>query len=146
MIFISHSSKDVEQVKQWCDFIENMGKKCYYSERDLDKGKSSWRNELIQAIENCDKILLLLTRNALSGEVENEIAKASALRKTVIPLITEKFDIPNDFVYMISKYEWVLAYQLEQETVKDILRSRILENDNENIEEFWKITQSKQFK
>ena len=147
MIFISHSSKDIEQVMQWCCFAESMGKECFVSERDLDKKKTSWRNELINAIEDCDKVLLVLTRNAIkSGEVENEISKASALRKIVIPLITEEFDIPDDFSYMINKYEWILAYQLEPETIRDILRNRILENDNEKREEFWNITQSKPFK
>lgn len=39
MVFISYSSKDIEEVKVLASFVETTGQKCWYSDRDLDKSK-----------------------------------------------------------------------------------------------------------
>lgn len=147
MIFISHSSKDEREVMQWCHFIEMTGMKCWISERDLDQGRESWADELMNALRISDKILLYLSKNAIeSGEVENEIATASAMRKNIIPLIPEEIKIPPKIEYLIRKYEWINAYKLEHKSIEEMLRRRLAENNNEEREKFLKITQLPKYK
>lgn len=146
MVFISYSSKDLEKVKALAKFIETTGQRCWYSDRDLDKGKKDWMELLMSSLKQSDKVLLYLTRNAIdSGEVKNEIANASADGINVIPLVAQDTAIPESFVYLIRKYEWINAYKMDANSVKDILRKRLLENINEMRGEFWKTIQTKEY-
>ena len=146
MVFISYSSKDLEKIKEIAAFIETTGQKCWYSHRDLDKGKEDWMEVLMNALSESDKVLLYLTNNAVkSGDVKNEITNASAQGKNVIPLIANNVDMTASFKYLITKYEWIEAYNMDENSVKDILRKRLLENCNMMREEFWKTTQTKEY-
>lgn len=145
--FISYSSKNTEEVKELVDFVESTtGRKCWYSERDLDKSRSDWPSILMEALANCDKVILYLTKEtAKSGEVENEIANASAKGICIVPLLMQDFKMPEKFNYFLRKYEWIPCFQLEESSYKDILRKRLLENYNEEREQFWKIVKTKEF-
>ncbi len=146
MVFISYSSKDVEEVKVLVDFVETTGQKCWYSDRDLDKSKGDWMDVLMCTLKQSDKVVVYLTDNAIkSGEVKNEVSNASAEGKNVIPLIVQDIRIPESYIYLIRKYEWINAYEMEDNTVKDILRKRLLENYNEMRKLFWKTQQTKDF-
>lgn len=146
MVFISYSSKDLEKVKEIAAFIETTGQKCWYSDRDLDKGKEDWMELLMSTLSQSDKVLLYLTTNAVkSGEVKNEITHASTQGKNVIPLIAQDVNIPDSFIYLVRKYEWIYAFKMDDYSVKDILRKRLLENYNEKREAFWKTLQTKEY-
>lgn len=55
MIFISHSSKNEDLARWWCEEIEHYGIRCWLSERDLSESHSNWENELMQALKSCSK-------------------------------------------------------------------------------------------
>lgn len=146
MVFISYSSKDIKAVRKLSEFIETTGQKCWYSDRNLDKGKENWMQMLMVALADCEKVLLYLTKNAIdSGEVLNEISNASTKGKNIIPLIAEDVEIPDAIIYLIRKYEWISAYKMEEQSIKDILRRRLLENNNEIRNSFWKTLQTKDY-
>lgn len=146
-IFVSHSSKNVEEVKELVEFVESTtGKKCWYSERDLDMSREGWPERLMEALVNCDKVILYLTKEAIqSGDVMNEIINASSRGTSIIPLIMQGDKMPETFNYFLRKYEWIPCFQLEESSYKDILRKRLLENYNEERERFWKIVKTKEF-
>ena len=146
-VFISYSSQDLEKVKALVDFVETTGQKCWYSDRDLDKGKENWRELLMTALKQSDKVILYLTPNALkSGDVENEINNASSTRKNIIPYIAQETKISDAFMYLIRKYEWIIAYKMEEKSAKDILRKRLHENLNEKRDLFWKTLQTREYR
>ena len=146
MVFISYSSKDVEDVKRLAAFVESTGQKCGYSDRDIDKSKDDWMEVLMRTLKQSEKVIVYITDNAIkSGEVKNEITNASAQGLNVIPLIAQDVIIPDSYIYLIRKYEWIKAYMLDDKTVKDILRKRLLENYNEMRNSFWKTQQTKEF-
>ena len=148
MVFVSYSSKNSERALQLVGLIETIGIKCWISDRDLPRDHSSWADELMKMLSCADTVLLVLTHDsAASGEVLNEISRASADGKNIIPLIEEDFDIPDKFKYFISKYEWIPSYRYNDDTeLLNILRKRLLENTNLDRERFWKVTTSKEFK
>lgn len=145
--FVSHSSKNVEEVKKIVEFVETTtGRKCWYSERDLDMSCEGWPERLIEALVNCDKVILYLTKEAIqSGDVMNEITNASSRGISIIPLLMQGDKIPETFNYFLRKYEWIPCFQLEESLYKDILRKRLLENYSEERELFWKIVKTKEF-
>lgn len=146
MVFISYSSKDIEEIEILVRFIETTSQKCWYSDRDLDKGKKDWMDSLIKALNESDFVLLYLTKNTIeSGEVKNEIANASADNKNVIPYIAEDMNIPESFMYLIRKYEWIKAFNMSKSSAKEILRKRLLENVNKIRANFWKTIQTPEF-
>lgn len=146
MVFISYSSKDIDNVRILAKFIETTGKKCWYSDRNLDKSKEDWMDLLIKAIKESDFVLLFLTKNAIeSGEVKNEIANASAEGKNVIPYIAENVKMPESYMYLIRKYEWINAFSMSKSSALEILRQRLLENVNEIRAKFWNTLQKEEF-
>lgn len=140
MIFISHASKDYTSVLPLVQFMETTGFKCWISERDLPSDKEDWAASIMDALGSSDIVFLYLTSNALqSGEVENEIANASSMKKNVIPYIAEKTILTQAFKYRLSKYQWIQAYLMEEKSARDILRKRILENSNAERDSFWNL-------
>lgn len=144
-VFISYSSFDVKDVEKLAQFIETTGHKCWYSERNIDRGKGDWMNQIMESLKRSDIVVLYLTQNALSsGEVKNEIANASSSGKSIIPIIMST-KITDSYSYLIRKYEWIDACNLDESSVKDILRKRLLENVNEVRNHFWEVLKSKSF-
>lgn len=140
MIFISHSSKDYDALLPLVQFMETTGFKCWISERDLPRDKKDWAESLMEALRSSEIMFLYMTLNAVqSGQVINEIAAASSSGKNIIPFIAAKIDIPDSIRYRISKYEWINAYLMEENSAKDILRRRILENKNAERDSFWNL-------
>lgn len=145
--FISYSSKNIEEVNELVSFVESTtGRKCWYSERDLDKSHSEWSIELMKALTNCDKVILYLTKEAAaSDEVKNEIANASDKGICVVPLVFQNFKVPESFDFFLKKYEWISCFQSGEMSYRDILRKRLLENYNEEREMFWKTIKTQAF-
>lgn len=147
MVFISHSSLDFNEAKSICDYIEMLGFSTWICERDLDKTKQSWPDELMNALTNSDFVLVLVTKNSIeSGEVDNEISNASAMNKNVIPFILTDQKMPQKLVYFLRKYEWIKAFSMDRNAALDLLRCRLFENTNEEREHFWSIIKSRNFK
>ena len=146
MVFISYASEDLKEVEVLAKFVETIGQKCWYSDRDLDRGKEKWMEVIMKALSESNMVLLYLTNNAVKkGDVINEITNASSQGKNVIPYIAHDIDIPNTFTYLIRKYEYIYAYKLDKKSANDILRKRLLENFNEIRESFWKTLQTKDY-
>lgn len=144
-VFISYSSKDLERVQMFVKLIKTNGLKCWY-DKDMDPGKSGWMEQIMVALEESDKVLLYLTKNAIdSGDVKNEITNASAKGKNIIPIIAEDINIPDSYLYLIRKYEWIYSYKMDEKSLMNILQTRILDNYNEKRELFWGTLQTKEF-
>ena len=133
-VFLSHSSVDIKWAEEICIFLEKNGVKCFLSERDLDRTKDNWPTELIKASEKSDCILLLLTRSsAVSNEVLNEIANASAKGIKIIPLLKENIPVRDELMYYIRKYEWICLFDYSEENGKKLLVKRIVGSKGEKV-------------
>ena len=151
MVFISHSSKDYEALKEWVEFIEELGLKCWISERDLPESVGLWADPIVSAIEESDKIFLYLTRDSVaSGPVLSEVAIASTKGKCIIPVLAEKeksLKIPNGLDFFIRKYEWVDAYRYDDvSALRSVIRDRLFENENDSRKEFLAVINSPEYK
>ena len=84
-VFISHSSKDASKAAAICEFLEDHGISCWIGPRDVTPGHD-YDEEIIDAIDSCDVLLLLLSRNSNeSRHVKHEIEWAVRTNKNIIP-------------------------------------------------------------
>ena len=69
-IFISYSSNDRELVQQDVLEFQRRGYNVWLDERNLDKAKSSWKEDALKAIQNYNSILLIfyVSRHSLTSE------------------------------------------------------------------------------
>lgn len=148
MVFVSHASSDYGGLKDWVDFFEGLGLKCWISERDLPQTISSWSHEIMRVMESCNTVLLYLTRNSIQSEqVMNEVHNASAMGKNMIPVFAEDVKPSDDLIYLIRKYEWILAYKYtDRSSLENVLRARLLENSNDDRDRFWNAVGSEAYR
>lgn len=125
-VFLSHSSKDIDLVTKISNHLEQLGQRCWYSERDLDKTKPYWQDDLIHAVNGCYATVVILTQSALSsGEVLNEISNVSAQNKLVVVYFAENVPLTQQFEYYLRKYEWLTAYSMTFEESLDLLCQKL---------------------
>ncbi len=125
-VFISYSSRDHEWAADVCRLLEEHGAVCFLDQRDLDRTKSSWAAELVRALTESRHAVLLLSRSsAVSNEVLNEMANASARGIDIIPVLKENIPIPEELMYYIRKYEWIHLYEYSEENGEELLCERV---------------------
>lgn len=102
-IFISYSRKDEKAVDRLVDVFE----KRYFVWIDRDPesipGGSLWRRAIVEAIENADTFLLVLSPQAVKSEhVRKELDIAEDLKIPIIPIEIQRTTIPKEMKYSLS--------------------------------------------
>ncbi|MBN2587179.1 MAG: toll/interleukin-1 receptor domain-containing protein [Candidatus Fermentibacteraceae bacterium] len=108
-IFISHSSRDKQQVLELVEFLESSGIGCWTSYRDIPVG-SDWAESIYDAIAASSGMLLVFTGNAnVSRQVRNELDIATNLGKPIMPLKTEATEASKGIRYFTNSHQWLDA-------------------------------------
>lgn len=86
-LVISYCSKDgMSRAFSLCDALEDLQRKCWIAPRDVKAG--AYAGHIIEAIETCDALLVVLTPMANdSPDVLQEVDAAKNARKQIIPVI-----------------------------------------------------------
>lgn len=109
-IFISHSSKNAEEVHTLVNRLEKERLKYWIASRDIKPG-DSWATSIMNAIESSSVMLLLLSESANSSQqVSREIEEAVRLNVPIIPVIMGSFEISKGLKYFINSHQWIDAY------------------------------------
>lgn len=83
-VFLSHSSNEEEIASEVCSCIEANGHSCFLAPRDIRSGYE-YVEEIINGIDNCDVMLLLLSESANnSPHVLREVERAVSKKKSII--------------------------------------------------------------
>jgi uncharacterized protein YjbI with pentapeptide repeats len=120
-VFISYSSKDQEFVERINVDLQNKGVRCYFAPDDMPIGGKTL-DELHDAIQDQDKVLLILSENSIRSEwVEREVQitleKERKLGQTVL------FPIRLDPAIMDAKEPWAFQLRVER-NIGDFTRWR----------------------
>jgi len=108
-VFISHSSKDKTIADAVCARLEARGIRCWIAPRDVQPGQP-YAEELIDAIQNCRVMVLVLSANAnASPHIPKEIERAVSRGVSVIPLRVENVTPAKSLDYFISSVHWLDA-------------------------------------
>jgi len=85
MVFISHSSHDLESVREAEESLHAAGLDTFVAPRKIRPGQE-WREEIREGVEQCDQVLVHWTANAARSEwVWIEIGMAIALNRSIVP-------------------------------------------------------------
>jgi len=108
-IFISYSSMDAEIANNICNYLEKKGLTCWIAPRDIRAGYV-FGAEIVGAIKTCKVLVLVYSNHSnLSKHVANEIDRAFANGKIIIPFKIEETPLCDGFEYYLSNKHWINA-------------------------------------
>lgn len=121
-VFISHSSKDEDEVNKICKYLEENGIKCFVSYRDIPSGVS-YPGEITRAMRESEMLLLVLTQNSNeSTQVDKEITMANDQRKKLACFRLEDIQYSDDKAYLMSGVNWLDAFANPNECYFELLQ------------------------
>jgi len=106
-VFLSHSSANAQQAKDICDIVEQSGYKCFLAPRDIRSG-CEYAEEIINGIDNCDVMLLLLSEEANSSpHVLREIERAVSKKIPIMVYKLEQVQLSKSMEYFLMTHQWL---------------------------------------
>ncbi|MFH0734187.1 MAG: toll/interleukin-1 receptor domain-containing protein [bacterium] len=109
-VFISHSSKDKNFADEICLKLEQNSINCWIAPRNILAG-SKFGLSIIEAINECKIILLVLTENSNESEfVSKEIDRALDKGKIIIPVRFSDIKPKGELECFVSNIHWFNAF------------------------------------
>lgn len=107
-IFVSYSTHDLDQVNLLKQQLANTPVTVFVAENSVLPSQELPK-EISKAIEDCDLFIVLWSKNARDSDwVPQEIGRASALKKTILPLVlTEGLNLPG----FISNLKYIAVFR-----------------------------------
>ena len=95
-VFVSYSSHDLEHVEQLQQQLSDSPVEVFVAENSVAPSQELG-STISQAIEQCDLFILVWSKNAQeSAWVSQEVGRAGALKKKILPLVlTEGMQLPG---------------------------------------------------
>ncbi|NQY26231.1 MAG: toll/interleukin-1 receptor domain-containing protein [Piscirickettsiaceae bacterium] len=117
-IFVSYSTHDIAHVELLMQQLSDTPIDVFVAEHSVNPSENLGA-KISKAIEECDLFVVLWSENAKnSGWVSQEIGRADALKKTILPLVlTEGLTLPG----FISNLKYLSIYE---EPSSAILKAR----------------------
>lgn len=120
-VFISYSTQDQFDADLVKRVLESNGIVCWMAPGSIPTG-SNYAREIPNAIRNAKIFLLLLSRAAqTSNWVPIELTCAINDQKVVIPFMLENCELTDDFVFYLSRFQRLPAYQQRQNALKQLV-------------------------
>jgi hypothetical protein len=108
-IFISYSRHDSDFARTLEVRLSDHGCNVWLDTEKLHLGQL-WREEIVQAISDCDSFVILLsTRSIHSENVVKELSLAESSGKKILPVMIEQVDIPDSMRYQLAGLQFVLV-------------------------------------
>lgn len=122
-IFISYSSKEIDEATELCTYLENNGFKCWIAPRNVKAG-GNYATQIVEAIRSCDAFVLVASENTnSSGHVSNEVSLAFDEKKTIIPFKIENIKFSDEYLYFLGRKHWIEAYENMEAGLKQLCRT-----------------------
>jgi adenylate cyclase len=101
-VFISYSSKDRDTAEQLVHLITSSGISVWIDKSGIDVA-TSWSSEIVDAIDNCKAMVVLLSRNSIASvNVVKEVSLAAEQKKKILPLDIEPVELPRELRYHLA--------------------------------------------
>jgi hypothetical protein len=125
-VFISHSSKDKVAARYFADALEQEGHQIWMDERSIAPVGPSLIESLASGLEECDYLLVLLSRNSVvSNWVQKEmnaklLDEIKTRRVTVLPVLLEECTLP---VFLREKMYLDCTEGVTEPKLRDLFRA-----------------------
>lgn len=120
LVFVSHQSSHVEEIKKIVSYLEESGTSCWYAPRDIKKSATYY--EVIQeSIEHHISVMLVYITEDIQNSkfVSKEIDAAINYNVPIVPIKPRPCSIPKNIEFLIRDLQWV---DLEEEGMEGIGR------------------------
>jgi predicted ATPase len=108
-LFLSYSSSDRESVLAIADALEASGMAVWIDRRGLSGG-DLWAAEITVAIRSCSAFVLLCSEASMaSRNVRQELQLAWDHDRTILPVLLEMVEFPDEFAYFVQGRQWIEA-------------------------------------
>lgn len=109
-VFISYSTRDMDQATRIVDQLEANGIRCWFAPRNIPMG-SSYIREIPRAINICSHFLLVQSDNAQESKwVEKELSLAIGCGKHVLPMVIREHELNDDFKFLLTDVQFRTYY------------------------------------
>jgi hypothetical protein len=106
-VFVSYSRQDSKFVDQLVAALQKSSLSVWIDRSRIQAGES-WRGEIVEAIQECDAFLLVLSPQSVNSDnVEKELNLASEYKRRIIPLMYQPAELPGGMRYAISGLQFV---------------------------------------
>lgn len=123
-VFLSYNQNNAEISKDIQTALEDRGVYVWRAPKDVPLG-GYYLSEEMQAIEDCDAFLILLSYPAqASEEVKKEFVKAREIQKPILPVWVENVpdsDINAFYKENLKTYQFRVMKKLEEEIIEEIV-------------------------
>ena len=139
-IFISYSTHDLPQVELLRQQLNGTPIEVFVAEHSVQPSEDL-SQVISNAISTCDFFVVLWSNNAQgSGWVSQEIGRASALNKTILPLVLhDNISLPG----FISNLKYLPVYEAPEKTLSQA-RDLIVEQYNKKLSALKQVESKKQ--
>jgi hypothetical protein len=105
-VFVSYARGDLECARQVVDRLCAAGIGCWIDTDRIEAG-DSFADRITQAITDARVVVLILSSRAVESVwVRDEITEAKTLRRRIVPLKIEDFDVPRAWRLMLAHHQW----------------------------------------
>ena len=106
-VFVSYASADKAVAYEIVEYLEGAGISCFIAPRDISGGKA-YAKALMEAIDQCDLVLLVASSAILPSEhVLNEVEAVINKKKLLLPILVEDFEMSDEYKYYLGRKQWV---------------------------------------
>jgi len=106
-VFISYAKPDRSSALDLAGELRAHGFSVWIDQGSIG-GAKNWATEIVQAIDGCSTMLVLLSPNSLASlNVAKELHLASEKRKNILPVMIEKVALPANFEYSLAGLQHV---------------------------------------
>ncbi len=105
--FISYSRRDTELVDNFVASLQKAGLDIWLDREDIKAG-NSWRVQIVEAIDDCDAFVLMLSGNSsASTNVHKEVILAQDSKKTIFIVMLEPVKVPAEIRYQLAGLQFI---------------------------------------
>ena len=106
-IFLSYSRNDIEIADQFVSSINQAGMEVWIDREDIKVG-NSWRKEIVEAIDECDAFVLMMSSHSIaSTNVHKEIILSQDSGKPIYVVMLEVVRLPAEIRYQLAGLQFI---------------------------------------
>jgi hypothetical protein len=105
-VFVSYARQDSDRAREVVERLGAAGIGCWL-DRDGIRGGDSFSDRIAQAISEARVVVLILSSRAVESTwVRDEITEAKTLKRRIVPLKIEDFELPRSWRLMLAHHQW----------------------------------------
>ncbi|HCR71678.1 MAG TPA: hypothetical protein DIW23_09555 [Anaerolineae bacterium] len=106
-IFISYSRNDLEVVDKFATSLQQAGIDTWIDRESIKVG-NSWRKEIVEAIDNCDAFVFIMSSNSIASKnVHKEIILSQDSGKPIYVVMLEVVRLPAEIRYQLAGLQFI---------------------------------------